>query len=235
MNNANGKNSTPLFISAFVIFLLLSVATCKPKSNDLHLLEQAPIADFHPYAQSVVVALNFGGPEYKASDGVLYSADSLNVDSAVGYSAEIKGSQDAALYRTYRVATAANNIALQFPLDNARYALTFMLARDNNILSSLVKTVTGVEVTDGILNLELIALKGQPIIHAMLIRKTPNDTRNWQHNIWPARKVNSEDQAYTNREKNARVENGMLIIRHLVGDMDAALKSVHVPNFMGIR
>ncbi|GAC30769.1 glycoside hydrolase family 16 protein [Brumicola pallidula] len=80
MNNANGKNST------------LSVAACKPESNDLKLLEQGPIVDFHPYAQPVVVALNFGGPEYKASDGVLYSADSLNIDSAVGPSAQIKGS-----------------------------------------------------------------------------------------------------------------------------------------------
>jgi beta-glucanase (GH16 family) len=264
MNNANGKNSTHLFISAFIsafVFLLLFlVAACKPKSNDPKLPEPAPIAGLHPYAQTVV-ALNFGGPEYKASDGVLYLADSLNIDSVVGSSAEIKGSQDAALFRTYRAATTTNNLVLQFPLDNGRYALTFkfaepdnikvgerqfdinvegktvisgldiLLARDNNILSSLARTITGVEVTDGVLNVELVALKGQPIIHAMVIRKTPNDPRNWQlmwndefaqdglpdaskwqHNVWPARKVNSEDQAYTNREKNARVENGMLII-----------------------
>ena len=48
------------------------------------------------------------------------------------------------------------------------------------------------------------------------------DSSKWNYDIWPARKVNDEDQAYTQREKNARVENGHLIIEAHKEDYDDA-------------
>ncbi|MFQ3207234.1 MAG: beta-glucanase (GH16 family) [Glaciecola sp.] len=263
MNNACYK----LFTLIFAFSLLVSVAACKPNSNDPKVQNnnQNPTAELHPFALSVVAAFNFGGSEYKGSDGVLYSADTLDINAAIAYSTEssmeIKGSQDAALFKTYRLATETNKLTFQLPVDNGQYAVSFMfaepdsikigertfdinvegetviadldilLARDNNMLSSLVRTVTAIKVTDGILNVELAAVTGQPLIHAIVIRKLLNDPRNWQlmwndefaidglpdptkwqHDIWSAGKVNSEDQAYTDRAKNARIEDGVLVI-----------------------
>ena len=255
MYNALYKNYTLIL----VFFILVSVAACKPNSNDPKVQNQK--TELHPSALSVVAALNFGGPEYKGSDGVLYSADTLDMNATIESSKEIKGSQNAALFETYRLATETNKLRFQFPVDNGQYSVSFkfaepesikvgertfdinvegetviagldvLLARDNNMLSSLVRTVSAIEVTDGSLNIELSAITGQPLIHAIVVRKLLKDPRNWQlmwndefetdglpdptkwqHNIWPSGKVNSEDQAYTDRSKNARIEDGVLII-----------------------
>jgi len=176
MNNAFYKNSRLILI--FVFLLLASVAACKPNINDPKVLAQNPPVEPYPFALSVVTAINFGGLEYKGSDGVLYSADTLDIDATVGSSKEIMGSQDADLFKTYRLATDTKNLTFQLPVENGQYAVSFrfaepdsikvgerifdinvegktaiagldvLLARDNNILSSLVRTVTGVEVTD---------------------------------------------------------------------------------------
>ncbi len=109
--------------------------------------------------------------------------------------------------------------------------LDVRLARDGKILSSLARTVTDLKVSDGKLKIGFNAKEGIPVLHALVVRKKqamsyqwklvwqdefnyagrPNPDK-WNFNIWPARKVNDEDQAYTERLKNARVENGKLII-----------------------
>ena len=111
-------------------------------------------------------------------------------------------------------------------------SLDVRLARDGKVLSSLARTVTDVTVLDGTLNIQLAKKKGTPVMHGLLVRKLQsNDPRNWQlvwndefegegkpdpekwqYDIWPARKVNDEDQTYTDRLKNARVSNGVLIL-----------------------
>jgi beta-glucanase (GH16 family) len=48
------------------------------------------------------------------------------------------------------------------------------------------------------------------------------DADKWSPNIWPARKVNDEDQAYTGREKNIRLEDGMLVIEAHKEDYEGA-------------
>ena len=103
--------------------------------------------------------------------------------------------------------------------------------RDGKVKSALDKTVQKIAVNNGRLDIKLAALKGKPVISGLIIRRYQNDSQQWQmvwndefdyigqpdpskwsYNEWPARKVNDEDQVYTSREKNVRVENGKLII-----------------------
>lgn len=115
------------------------------------------------------------------------------------------------------------------------------LARDGKSNSALVRSVYDVVVDDGQLNVRFDASKGEPILSAFVVRKKYQDKRpwqliwqdefaqdglpdpsKWQYDIWPARKVNDEDQAYTSRAKNARIENGHLIIEAHKEDYDNA-------------
>lgn len=109
--------------------------------------------------------------------------------------------------------------------------LDVRLARDGRILSSLDRTVSDIVVADGVLNIKLTSKNAEAVLHGLVIRKKLNDERDWRltwqdefdydgqpdaskwsFNIWPARKVNDEDQAYTQRSKNVRVENGTLVL-----------------------
>ena len=105
-----------------------------------------------------------------------------------------------------------------------------MLFRDGKVRSALSVTVPGVSVTDGELNVHFDASVGEPVLSALVVRNRQEpspgwelvwqdefdgnelDASKWSPNIWPARKVNDEDQAYTGRKKNLRVEEGMLVI-----------------------
>lgn len=110
-------------------------------------------------------------------------------------------------------------------------AMDVRLARDGNHISSISRTVTDVEVNDGRLDISMEPVEGTPVLHGLVVRKQAETTQQWQvvwqdefdyegapdplkwnYDIWPARKVNDEDQTYTDRLKNARVENGKLII-----------------------
>jgi beta-glucanase (GH16 family) len=109
--------------------------------------------------------------------------------------------------------------------------LDVKLARDGKSFSSLDRTIYDVEVTDGELNITFEAITGEPVLSAIIVREVFVDNRKWQlvwndefntdgapdpakwnYDLWPARKVNDEDQTYTDRAKNARIENGLLII-----------------------
>ncbi len=109
--------------------------------------------------------------------------------------------------------------------------LDVMLFRDGKIRSALTVTVPGVAVADGELNVRFEAAAGRPILSALLVRAKqqpapsweliwrdefdvdgPPDPTQWTPEEWPPRKVNDEDQAYTPRPENLRVEDGHLII-----------------------
>ncbi|MEM1042983.1 MAG: family 16 glycosylhydrolase [Bacteroidota bacterium] len=104
-------------------------------------------------------------------------------------------------------------------------------ARDEKHVSALTRTVPNVEVTGGRLDVTFEASAGEPVLSALVVRRKVEDARTWtlvwedtfdgegapdsskwSHNVWPARKVNDEDQAYTDRLKNVRVEDGRLVI-----------------------
>jgi beta-glucanase (GH16 family) len=90
--------------------------------------------------------------------------------------------------------------------------------------------VPNIEIADGELNIAFAASAGEPVLSALVVRRQAQAQRSWQlvwsdefdgealdagkWNIeeWPARKVNDEDQAYTARPENIRLEDGLLVI-----------------------
>ncbi|MDH3373896.1 MAG: family 16 glycosylhydrolase, partial [Gammaproteobacteria bacterium] len=125
--------------------------------------------------------------------------------------------------------------------------LDVMSFRDGKIYSALTVAVMDVEISDGELNIEFEASARSPILSALVVRsrtraeksweliwsdefgQTELDPEKWSIDEWPARKVNDEDQAYTARAENLRVENGNLIIEARKEDYDdAAYKSGRV-------
>ncbi len=213
----------------------------------------------------LVWAVNVGGPAYEGIDGTAYEAESSIEGGTVEKMETVKGSQDAPLYRTYRV----GDIEVARPIANGIYDITFhfaepedigggerlfssfaegqrvidsldvMASRDGKIESALTVTAPNVAVTDGELNIGFEATARQPVLSALVVRNKERaaawelvwsdefdgdelDATKWSRNIWPPRKVNDEDQAYTDREKNLRVEDGMLIIEAHKEDYDDA-------------
>lgn len=118
--------------------------------------------------------------------------------------------------------------------------LDIMAFRDGKVISALTVTAPNVVVADGVLNIDFEASAGKPVLSALVVRDknrpTPKwelvwsdefdgdelDSGKWNPDIWPPRKVNDEDQAYTGREKNIRVEEGMLVIEAHREDYEGA-------------
>lgn len=118
--------------------------------------------------------------------------------------------------------------------------LDVMLFRDGKIASALTVTVPDVTVEDGELNIHFDASVSEPILSALLVRTRQPvsdrwklvwsddfdgdklDDSSWSYDIWKPRKVNDEDQAYTDRPKNVRVEDGMLVIEAHKEDYEGA-------------
>jgi beta-glucanase (GH16 family) len=111
--------------------------------------------------------------------------------------------------------------------------LDVKLARDGKHKSALVRAVNNVEVSNGQLEISFQASAGKPILSAIVVRKKIDnqnqnqwqlvwndefdyqgkpDPNKWSHDIWPAKKVNREDQTYTDKLKNVQVKDGKLII-----------------------
>ncbi len=119
--------------------------------------------------------------------------------------------------------------------------LDIMAWRDGKVRSALSVTAADVAVTDGELNIRFEASVAEPVLNAVVLRRklpvankgkllwsdefdydgAPNP-KLWTADIWPARKVNDEDQAYTDRSQNLRVENGMLVIEAFKESYDDA-------------
>ena len=118
--------------------------------------------------------------------------------------------------------------------------LDVMLFRDGKVISALTVTAPNVVVADGELNIHFEASSDQPTLSALVVRSknrpTPPwklvwsdefdgetlDAEKWSPNVWPPRKVNDEDQAYTARNKNLRLENGNLVIEAHKEDYEGA-------------
>jgi beta-glucanase (GH16 family) len=108
--------------------------------------------------------------------------------------------------------------------------LDVMRFRDGKVQSALTVTVPNVEVADGELTIAFEASAGEPVLSALVVRDRNRaeppwelvwsdefdgdelDNAKWNTDVWPPRKVNDEDQAYTARAKNLRVEDGLLVI-----------------------
>ncbi len=107
--------------------------------------------------------------------------------------------------------------------------LDVMASRDGKVRSALTVTIPGVRVDDGALSIEFSASAMEPVLSAVLVRPATSRVRRgelvwsdefdtgldrslWTVDLWPARVVNDEDQAYTDNARNLRVENGHLVI-----------------------
>lgn len=116
-----------------------------------------------------------------------------------------------------------------------------LLARDGKVRSALSVTVPDIEIADGEMNVDFEASAAEPILNALIVRpkaaKTTSakliwsdefdydgepDPEKWSIDVWPAGKVNEEDQAYTARPRNLRVDGGKLIIEAFKEDYEGA-------------
>lgn len=220
-----------------------------------------------PDDTQVVWAVNVAGPEYLARDGTLFVASEALSGGAIGRLDIVKGSQDPALYQTYRY----GDVVLEKSIANGAYDVTFHFAepdevaagarvfsafaenrsviddldvmqfRDGKVHSALTVTAPGVTVADGHLSIRFEATHGEPVLSALVVRAAgaiaspwslvwrdefnqngPPDAARWNIDVWAARKVNDEDQAYTARAKNVRVEDGHLVLEAWREDYDNA-------------
>ncbi len=206
---------------------------------------------------AVAWAVNIGGGEVVTGEGIRFQPDTLESELVTGTIEEISGVQDPRVFRSFR----EGELPLEQALPNAVYDLTLFFAepadvgpgerlfdivvqgeteigsldvrqaRDGRRHAGLTRTVTGVEVTDGRLELELSAVAGEPILSALLVRERAEDKRQWRLvwsdefdyegapdparwsiETWDARRVNDENQAYTPRQENVRVTGGRLVL-----------------------
>ena len=219
---------------------------------------------------AVAWAINVGGDAHVAPEGVEFQADEL-ARGTKGTIAEVKGAQDSEIYLSYR----AGDLQLEKTLNSGTYDLTFYFvephgavvgervfdvvvqdqleiealdvsrARNSTSPSALVRTVSGVEVNDGELRVQLRGHQSTPVLSGLVVRARKPDTSRWRlvwsdefdyegapdsekwHlQEWPARKVNNEDQAYTGRPRNIRVGDGKLTIEaHKEGYQGASYTS----------
>ena len=119
--------------------------------------------------------------------------------------------------------------------------LDVMLARDSKVESALTVAIPNVEISDGELNIRFEASVASPVLSALVVRsgiaraaawklvwndefdyEGRPDPDKWDIDIWPPKKVNDEDQAYTARAKNLRVEDGVLVIEAHKEDYEGA-------------
>ncbi len=118
--------------------------------------------------------------------------------------------------------------------------LDVLAFRDGKVISALTVTAPSIVVEDGELNINFEASAGEPTLSALVVRNkerpgprwelawsdefdgTELDRSKWSPNIWAPRKVNDEDQAYTDREKNLRIADGMLVIEAHKEDYEGA-------------
>ncbi|MEM9334715.1 MAG: family 16 glycosylhydrolase [Pseudomonadota bacterium] len=116
-----------------------------------------------------------------------------------------------------------------------------MAWRDGQIISGLTVGTAAVDVTDGMLSVRFEASAGQAVLSAVVVRENrprsddwelvwsdefdyegPPDPAKWSYNIWPPGKVNLEEQYYTDRLKNVRVEDDMLVVQAHLEDYEGA-------------
>lgn len=118
--------------------------------------------------------------------------------------------------------------------------LDVMAFRDGKVFSALTVTAPNVVVSDGELNIDFDASAGEPTLSGLVVRnknrpgadwelvwsdefdESELDRSKWSPNLWEPRKVNDEDQAYTDRDKNLRIEDGTLVIEAHKEDFDGA-------------
>ena len=119
--------------------------------------------------------------------------------------------------------------------------LDVMAQRDGQVRSGLTVTTPNIRIDDGKLRVRFESSAKQALLSALVVRKQirpgenwqlvwsdefnvdgPPNVENWNIQEWAPDVVNSEDQAYTARRKNVRVEDGHLIVEAFKEDYEGA-------------
>lgn len=150
------------------------------------------------FNENIVWAINFGGNDYLATNGVSFKRDK-GIHNLEAYStAKIYGSQDSLLYKSY----IEGPLSIEKPLSNGVYDITFLFAepsdldvgkrvfdvkingkyelsnidirglRDGKAFSALDKTVQAINVSDEVLSIDLRQLKASQSYQASLLENT---------------------------------------------------------------
>jgi beta-glucanase (GH16 family) len=259
------NNLKKLFLFLTLTSAGLFLIACSSDTGQ-EIMQKAASSQTEDAETGLVWAVNIGGPAYLGIDGTQYEAESSVTGGDLGQTQIVKGSQDPALYQTFRkgdfrvsqtLANGVYDITLHFAepedLENGERVfdtyigdqlviekLDVKASRDGKVDSALTVTVPGVQIKDETLDVRFAASNGMPILNALVVRKkkpmaanwrlgwsdefeqTTLDEEKWSFNIWPARKVNDEDQAYTSRDKNVRIEDGKLLIEAHKEDYEGA-------------
>lgn len=134
------------------------------------------------------------------------------------------------LYFAERAETEERTFDIKLGDKHALQAFNIPKNRDGMTQAALARTFPGITPTDGEL---VIRLSGadKPLLSAILVERETQDahagvlrwadefngsqldSRYWSVDLWPARKVNDEDQAYVGDPSSVRVEKGRLILQ----------------------
>jgi beta-glucanase (GH16 family) len=120
--------------------------------------------------------------------------------------------------------------------------LDVMAMRDGQVRSGLTVTAPNIRIDDEKLRVRFDASAGQALLSALVVRnqirrgknwqlvwsdefdvKGPPNPENWNIQEWAPGVVNNEDQAYTARSKNIRVEDGHLVVEAFKEDYEGAV------------
>jgi beta-glucanase (GH16 family) len=208
--------------------------------------------------ESVVWAVNVGGGEHRSDDGIHYASDEAVSGGVKGAVDSVDGVQDQGVYLSYRIGqlqvkkslpNGAYDLTFHFTepaearpgerlfdvvvVGEKRIVnLDISRARGGSVSpSGLLRTVPGVLVTDGVLDIRLASSQSDAVLSALVVReRRPSpaewelvwsdefesegrpDPARWSAERWAPHKVNREAQAYTDHERNLRVEGGSLVI-----------------------
>ena len=156
--------------------------------------------------QDFVWAVNVGGGAYTSSDGIEYSAEEFVSGGQVGELDEVLGSQDPALYYSYRegdirvdrsIPNGVYDVILHFaePAEiggrerlfdvfvndkSVIRELDVMVSRDGKIKSALTVAIPGIKVTDGRLLVTFSAAALAPVLSALVVRGRAHGSNSWQ-------------------------------------------------------
>ncbi|WP_439102229.1 malectin domain-containing carbohydrate-binding protein [Congregibacter sp.] len=209
------------------------------------------------FSEQTVWAVNVGGGLFESRAGDTFAADDCSLGGAACLNTEtVIRTQNPALYESFR----EGNQRYSRSVPDGQYTVVFFFtevsaeAGQERIFDVLVegdvvlddfsvfrtaggstqvavtRAITGIEVSDGVLDIELTSRADNALLSGFLVRSahyglgdwklawseefngTRLDSSVWTTELWEPGHVNNEDQVYTADERNLRLENGTLVI-----------------------
>lgn len=159
------------------------------------------------------------------------------------------GDYDVVLYFVEPSATAGQTRHFDVLIQGEAVLTQFNLlaVKNNQHAAAVTRAFPARAVHDGTLDIELRSGAGEAVLAGVLVRQSTFstagwvetwseefsgdtlDAQRWTAQVWPARYVNDEDQAYTAQSENVRLEDGRLVLEaHYQGAGEPAFTSGRV-------